>query len=294
MTNKRHANWIVWLGVTVAAHGTAHFALAMFPADTFDADNQGWAVVGSGTDYGPPSGDGFAAGWDERGNPGGAVSIGDYYYSTWLSAPIPFLGNQADMYGKSFSYDIYIRYSDTTSFPYPSAAISGNGLNLVYTIATPPLYTWDRRVVTFNPNLWRVDVGAGAPQPGRVPTAAEMQGVLGNLTALYLLTEWRTGPDDTSLDNVGVGFQSPLVGDYNHNSFVDAADYTVWRDGLGSVYSTTDFDIWHAHFGEHAGSGANAGISVPESTSWLLMCLSATALLLRQMTIEFRSLSASV
>jgi Laminin B (Domain IV) len=267
---------------------------AMFPSDTFDSDNEGWAVVGSNTDYGPPAGPGIAAGWDDRGNPGGALSIGDYYYSTWLSAPAAFVGNQSDMYGKSFSYDLYIRYSDTTSFPYPSAAIVGNNLNLVYTIATPPLFTWDRRVVTFDPALWRVDVGAGAPQPGRVPTAAEMQSVLSGLTALYLLTEWRTGPDDTSVDNVGLGFNTGLIGDYNHNGFVDAADYTVFRDKLGSVYTQTDYDIWRAHFGEHNGSGANTGILVPESTSWLLMCLAVAAIVLRQWTVGFRPLSASI
>jgi hypothetical protein len=33
---------------------------------------------------------------------------------------------------------------------------------------------------------------------------------------------------------------SALTGDFNGNGAVDAADYTVWRDGLGSIYTQAD------------------------------------------------------
>ena len=39
-----------------------------------------------------------------------------------------------------------------------------------------------------------------------------------------------------------------LLGDYNRNGTVDAADYAVWRDGLGSVYNQNDYQIWRAAF----------------------------------------------
>jgi hypothetical protein len=66
-----------------------------------------------------------------------------------------------------------------------------------------------------------------------------------------------------------------LAGDYNHNGVVDAADYTVWRDGLGTTYTQADYNIWKANFGAHAGSGSGAAAGVPEPAS-LLLLLSGT------------------
>jgi hypothetical protein len=64
--------------------------------------------------------------------------------------------------------------------------------------------------------------------------------------------------------------QVGLAGDYNHNGIVDAADYTVWRDGLGTTYTQADCNIWKANFGAHAGSGSGAAAAVPEPASLLL------------------------
>ena len=70
-----------------------------------------------------------------------------------------------------------------------------------------------------------------------------------------------------------------LPGDYNGNGIVDTADYTVWRNGLGSIYTQADYDVWKSHFGavspgNWAGSGAAATSSihtaVPEPSSLVL------------------------
>jgi predicted outer membrane repeat protein len=69
-----------------------------------------------------------------------------------------------------------------------------------------------------------------------------------------------------------------LLGDYNHNGVVDAADYTVWRDtfsghitaftgadGSGNgIVDAADYALWKTHFGEKltAGAGSGAGVSV--------------------------------
>jgi hypothetical protein len=174
------------------------------------------------------------------------------------------------MYGQSFTYDILIRYTDNTSFPYPSVAIRSGETTLIYTIATPPLFQWQRRVVTFNPELWTVAEGLGSPNPGAPATAAQMQSVLGNLQKLYLLTEWRTGSDDTSVDNIGAGFENVgLQGDYNLNGKVDAPDYVIWREFLGSVYTQNDYTIWRMHYGEQIGDGTGSA-PVPEPTATLI------------------------
>ena len=74
--------------------------------------------------------------------------------------------------------------------------------------------------------------------------------------------------------------QPALVGDYNHNGVVDAADYTVWRDTLGSnvaAYSgadgsgnalvdSFDYDAWKTHFGSAlpAAGAASAALAIGE------------------------------
>jgi len=80
-------------------------------------------------------------------------------------------------------------------------------------------------------------------------------------SALYLLTE-------------------VLLGDYNEDGVVDAADYVVWRDNLGSAASlpndltpgvtAEDYGVWKAHFGETAAVAASA-IGVPEPSTQAML-----------------------
>ncbi|MGD9634798.1 MAG: right-handed parallel beta-helix repeat-containing protein [Pirellulales bacterium] len=44
-----------------------------------------------------------------------------------------------------------------------------------------------------------------------------------------------------------------LAGDFNTDGTVDAADYAVWRDGLGTIYTQADYDQWRSHFGQSSG-----------------------------------------
>ena len=86
-----------------------------------------------------------------------------------------------------------------------------------------------------------------------------------------------------------------LPGDYNDDGFVDAADYTVWRDALSAGAATltnrsssitgpvseADYVFWKANFGATAGAGAAAEISslaaVPEPASICLFVVAALA-----------------
>ena len=66
-------------------------------------------------------------------------------------------------------------------------------------------------------------------------------------------------------------------GDFNRDGIVDAADYVVWREGLGSSFTQADYDLWRAHFGETAGNGSGkivnstGSFTVPEPASAVLI-----------------------
>jgi T5SS/PEP-CTERM-associated repeat protein len=78
-----------------------------------------------------------------------------------------------------------------------------------------------------------------------------------------------------------------LPGDYNNDGHVDAADYTVWRDMLGStgadlaadgngdlVVDQADYSVWRANFGNsQSASLAATGAAVPELPSQTLLSL---------------------
>ena len=72
----------------------------------------------------------------------------------------------------------------------------------------------------------------------------------------------------------------PLAGDYNDDGVVDAADYTAWRDSLGSssdlaadgndngVIDPGDYTVWENNFGATSSASASA---VPEPTAAVLL-----------------------
>ena len=67
-----------------------------------------------------------------------------------------------------------------------------------------------------------------------------------------------------------------VEGDYNFDGFVDAADYTVWRDNLGTTYTVDDYDVWRDNFGATAvipSALASVSTSVPEPASFLTAML---------------------
>jgi gluconolactonase len=73
-----------------------------------------------------------------------------------------------------------------------------------------------------------------------------------------------------SLYGIELNVPSPALGDFNGDAIVDAIDYTVWRDTLGTSMNLSadangnrtidagDYDVWKTHFGNTLGSGAGA------------------------------------
>ena len=79
-----------------------------------------------------------------------------------------------------------------------------------------------------------------------------------------------------------------LAGDFNGDGVVDTADYVVWRKGLDTIYSPSDYNVWRSNFGQTAGSGAGAVVStaVPEPTTLVLLLVGIVTMQHRRRSTE--------
>ncbi|QDU90295.1 hypothetical protein Pla175_36980 [Pirellulimonas nuda] len=100
------------------------------------------------------------------------------------------------------------------------------------------------------------------------------------------------GVELVAIDNlkiIGDGDPGGVVGDYNGDGMVDAADYTVWRDNLGQPASAlgagrdplvTDLNVVQADFASWKnafGGPAVGSTGVPEPSALALLALAAVA-----------------
>ena len=78
-----------------------------------------------------------------------------------------------------------------------------------------------------------------------------------------------------------------LLGDYNNNGTVDAADYVIWRNGgplqnegasLGTI-DHADYSFWRSRFGMGAGLGAGGAAAVPEPNTFAVLSLCVMVIL---------------
>jgi hypothetical protein len=67
-----------------------------------------------------------------------------------------------------------------------------------------------------------------------------------------------------------------IPGDFNGDGIVDAADFTVWRDGLGSKYTIDHYTEWKDNFGQMGGGNiASPPTTVPEPAGLVTTMLAA-------------------
>src|SRR5262245_7424043 len=57
------------------------------------------------------------------------------------------------------------------------------------------------------------------------------------------------------LAEAALGLLLSVPGDFNHDGQVDTADYVVWRAGLGTTYTQSDYELWSMHFGQSSTGG---------------------------------------
>jgi hypothetical protein len=120
------------------------------------------------------------------------------------------------------------------------------------------------------------------------------------------IDDWSTtsAANRTWYDGLGYALvseiSSTLVGDYNDDGTVDAADYVVWRkhEGLTATLpnrdtansgpiSIDDFHSWRANFGNSApGSGSAETVSTPEPTALGIVLPAAFVIAMRRAKLQ--------
>lgn len=204
-----------------------HSALADITS-TFSTDAEGWLLVNfpSGGHVANPTTS--AVTFDSTfGHPAGSLRAGDSYYDTGVAAPAAYLGDHSNAYGGQLSYDIYLRYTDNVA--YPAVILNAGTFSLYYVVPSPALNVWETRVVPLSEAGWRYNSPTGT-----AVTETQMRDALSHIAGLYILTEWRTGPDETNIDNVSM--TGGCTADLNKDGFVNGDDY----DYFASLFESGD------------------------------------------------------
>jgi hypothetical protein len=115
-----------------------------------------------------------------------------------------------------------------------------------------------------------------------------LTGTFNNVTAGYTVN-YGTGTNSQITLNIPL---SNVKGDFNNNGKVDAADYVLWRNnlgtnnalpndnGLGTPIGQSHYSLWRSNFNlPGSGSGDLAAGEVPEPGSLLLACCGMASLI---------------
>jgi hypothetical protein len=161
---------------------------------TFDTDAEGWTI------YGDAQGSSVDPTYEEEeGNPEGAVFANDnatggvWYWQT----PPKFLGDQSAAYGNFLTFDLK-QSSTTDQFDSPDVVLVSDDITLTYDTERNPSTDWTHYRVAL-----RADGGwKQGDLQGLDATESDIRDVLGDLTALRIRGEFRTGADTGGLDNV--------------------------------------------------------------------------------------------
>ncbi len=125
-----------------------------------------------------------------------------------------------------------------------------------------------------------LDVTGGGTGPWLIATyVGSLTGTFDNVTSGYSV-------DYSTSGQIYLDVSSGLLGDFNSDGKVDAADYVTWRknngtnnalpndNGLGVPITSAHYDLWRSSFGNPPGAGSGNGLSgasgVPEPTGFAL------------------------
>ncbi|TWT47632.1 hypothetical protein [Botrimarina hoheduenensis] len=150
-------------------------------------------------------------------------------------------------------------HSQVPTYTYESTAETGDELLAHLGLATAPTSQTGLGDLRF----YRTTSRQGFSLWGALGTSGDS-----HLSHLRYMGEW--------LDELGLStLRKP--GDFNDDGWVDVADYTVWRDGLGAAYPLQGYTEWS----ENYDGGPRRWTAVPEPSAvglTALLCLMATSL----------------
>lgn len=198
-------------------------------------------------------------------------STGSYYDYPTSTSTVPNNNPPSSDTGNSANFNIA-----TGNGSYPLTDVCA------YTLSPSPYGTFDQ-----GGNVFEWNESVFSPTPPGSPYREILGGSFG-YNSSYLKGVVSVNYDPSTESGL-IGFRVaslPEPGDFNNNGSVDAADYVVWRDGLGTTYTQADYDTWRAHFGQTAASGSSlASVSqaaVPEPAAIGLSLFALLALVCKR------------
>jgi hypothetical protein len=250
----------------------------------FPADEVGVITGGDGTE-GSTDFDNFFGVSDTTNNDNGNSATAEYT-ATWafditgsttglsvsidMAAMGDFEAPPADKYDFSYSYDgvnftplFTTGLIDTAFTPLVSGSFVGQIDQSVVVAVNDP--------ITMN----------GTPLDNTFQTlSADLATATSGTLTLKLAAITNGGSEVFAFRNITVNAEEGtpgLIGDYNNDNVVDAADYTVWRDGGSPDDTIAGYNAWAGNYGATATS-----VSIPEPTAALLAMIALAGLVSRR------------
>ncbi len=234
----------VWLGTCAAAC----FGQPTLVETNFDSDLEGWTVisiVGSNRCGMPGSGRLSQSSFEPaNGDPGGHMRHFEpaENRTSLFRAPSTYHGDLSAAYGGVIGWS-WRTSNEGSANDIDDIYIQGAGMTIW--AATPKAVgRWGRVYAPLVEGVWRVSVAGTtscANNPSPFATAAQIQAVLSDVTALLIRAEFRSGPETNDLDSVAVFL--PITGTPTDDFEAGPAGWSARRDGdlqWGSSFGNGD------------------------------------------------------
>ncbi|MEN6307417.1 MAG: laminin B domain-containing protein [Anaerohalosphaeraceae bacterium] len=151
---------------------------------------------------------------------GGWISLTDQDNEwTTFAAPTNYLGDRSDWLGGQIALDMLHTTAGTRVNGPMVFLVSGDSI-----LCSPwamPTDSWQHYIIPLRPVGWHLNTSDG-PEP----TLAQMLAVLSNLQAMYIIGDYVSGTETTSIDNICI--ISGLSPDLSRDGFINYEDFALF------------------------------------------------------------------